>query len=52
MVAKLISNLSVFIVWAGEKEPSSFGGRTDGQTDRQAEADRQAEVNGQTDEAA
>ena len=40
MVAKLISNLSVFIVLGWRKRPAIVR-LTDGQTDRQAEADRQ-----------
>ena len=55
MVAKLILNLSVFnlsLFWTGEKDPRSFGGRTDRQTGGGGQTGRQATVDRQTDEAA
>ena len=43
MVANSILNLSVFIVfWAGEKDPRSFGGRTDRQTGGGGQTDRRS----------
>ena len=52
MAVQIILNLSVFnfsLFWTGEKDPRSFGGRTDRQTGGGGQTGRQATVDRQTD---